>query len=347
MMEVLALRSGGGDASMVVTVRAIVAVLAALVIIICGSRLYVRKFITKSFGIDDYMVIVAMFWVLAFAAFSIIITFYGLGRQQADVSNADLEIFLKIYYVAIATYLVVASSVKTSLMVFLMRNFPQKYIQWTGWGLIAFLAVFAISGSLATILQCNPINAFWDKALPNYTCFSANTLFGILMYQGVLMFITDVIIITLPMPIIWKLQMPLKKRLMVLGLFSFGFVACIAALVRFTTLVYTKHSTNLTYQGATSLIWMNVEYSLGLISGSISSLRVLFRIKSIFSNKDDSRNMSNDGGLGKAYELGSRNKFGTSGSKSGWKGGGILKTSEVTVHGESRNESQERIVSAV
>lgn len=38
MMEVLALRSGGGDASMVVTVRAIVAVLAALVIIICGSR---------------------------------------------------------------------------------------------------------------------------------------------------------------------------------------------------------------------------------------------------------------------------------------------------------------------
>lgn len=148
--------------------------------------------------------------------------------------------------------------------------------------------------------------------------------------------------------------------------YGLGFVACIAALVRFTTLVYTKHSTNLTCmlftlswlvksaandfladQGATSLIWMNVEYSLGLISGSISSLRVLFRIKSIFSNKDDSRNMSNDGGLGKAYELGSRNKFGTSGSKSGWKGGGILKTSEVTVHGESRNESQERIVSAV
>lgn len=80
---------------------------------------------------------------MAFAAFSIIITFYGLGRQQADVSNADLETFLKacvlligsclkanssfqIYYVAIATYLVVASSVKTSLMVFLMRNFPQS-----------------------------------------------------------------------------------------------------------------------------------------------------------------------------------------------------------------------------
>jgi hypothetical protein len=50
----------------------------------------------------------------------------------------------------------------------------------------------------------------------------------------------------LPMPAIWGLQMALKKRLLVLFMFSFGFIACIAALVRFSTLAYTKDSTDMT-----------------------------------------------------------------------------------------------------
>ena len=110
-----------------------------------------------------------------------------------------------------------------------MRIYPQRYIRYIGRGMIVFMAVFTISGEIALALQCHPVQAFWDKSLletvPGAACYSADVLFGMTMYQGVVMFVCDIILFGLPMRPTWKLQMPLKKRLMVLSLFGFGTVA--------------------------------------------------------------------------------------------------------------------------
>lgn len=127
-----------------------------------------------------------------------------------------------------------------------MRVFPQRYVQRTGYAIIVFIVAFTVSGELILAFQCKPVRAFWDKTIITSQCFSNDTLFAITMYQGVLMFVCDIVIIVLPMPAIWGLQMALKKRLLVLFLFSFGVIACIAALVRFSTLVYTKDTTDMT-----------------------------------------------------------------------------------------------------
>lgn len=127
-----------------------------------------------------------------------------------------------------------------------MRIFPQRYVQRTGYAIIVFIVAFTVSGELILAFQCKPVRAFWDKTIITAQCFSNDTLFAITMYQGVLMFVCDIVIIVLPMPAIWRLQMALKKRLLVLFLFSFGVIACIAALVRFSTLVYTKDTTDMT-----------------------------------------------------------------------------------------------------
>ena len=75
-------------------------------------------------------------------------------------------------------------------------------------------------------------------------CFSADTLFEIEMYQGELMFVVDIVIITMPIPTIWKLQMPLKNRLVIISLFSLGLIACAASLARLPTLSYQKNATD-------------------------------------------------------------------------------------------------------
>lgn len=103
-----------------------------------------------------------------------------------------------------------------------MRIFPQRYVQHIGMGIIAFLAVFTISGEFALIFQCTPIQAAYDKSMEHYKCFSQDTLFGINMYQGVLMFLVDVVIIILPMPSIWQLQMPTRKRILIVSMFCPG-----------------------------------------------------------------------------------------------------------------------------
>lgn len=45
------------------------------------------------------------------------------------------------------------------------------------------------------------------------------------MFQAVTMFLTDVVIIAMPMPIIWKLNMPVRRRIVVMALFSLGISA--------------------------------------------------------------------------------------------------------------------------
>lgn len=129
-------------------------------------------------------------------------------------------------------------------MIFIMRVFPKRklspcphnprhdltkhigYIQIIGWSMIGFLVVFAFSGELAVAFQCTPVQAGYDKSIlatdPTAKCYSPDIMFGLTMYQGVFMFLCDFIILVLPMPSIWALQVPLRKRLLLASLFSFG-----------------------------------------------------------------------------------------------------------------------------
>lgn len=82
--------------------------------------------------------------------------------------------------------------------------------------------VFSISGELAMVFQCVPVQATWDSTIVDKKCYTNETLFGLTIYQGVLMFVVDVVIIVLPMPSIWKLQMPVKRRASISALFALG-----------------------------------------------------------------------------------------------------------------------------
>jgi hypothetical protein len=103
-----------------------------------------------------------------------------------------------------------------------MRVFTQRYIQLIGKRMIAFLILLTISGELPLVLQCKPIEAAFNKAIPHPKCLSPDVLFAITMYQGVLMFLADVVIIVLPVPAIWQLHLPMGKHLLILGMFSLG-----------------------------------------------------------------------------------------------------------------------------
>ncbi|OJJ74453.1 hypothetical protein ASPBRDRAFT_667893 [Aspergillus brasiliensis CBS 101740] len=320
----------GGLPSMTTTVRIIVLVLAIPTTLVCGLRLYLRKSILKSWGLDDWMVMVALIMVNGFSTLAYIITYYGLGKKTKDVSDADLLVWWKIYYAALCSYLPVAASVKISLTVFIMRLFPTHGIIITGKCILGFLAVFTLSGSLALAFQCRPVRAGFDKTILDAECYSIDTSFAILMAQGVIMFVMDLIILTLPIRRVWQLQMPLGRRVLVLGLFCLGFTACIAALVRFSTLTYARDETDYTYTAANSLIWMELEFNLGLMSGSLSSLRKLLKLRSPFGSRQTS---SYTGSRSTHVEL-ERYK--------GW-GRGISKKTEINRAFEIVDSSQERI----
>lgn len=133
-----------------------------------------------------------------------------------------------------------------------MRIFPQQHhIKLISRCFILLLTLFTISGVLALVFQCNPIRAFWDKTrtigpIPDSgACFSADKTLALNMYQGVLLFVFDIILLVLPIPTVWKLDIPARQRVLVLLLFGLGLVACAAALVRLVIVVYIQNTTDM------------------------------------------------------------------------------------------------------
>ncbi|KAI9734359.1 MAG: hypothetical protein M1834_002465 [Cirrosporium novae-zelandiae] len=291
-------------------------------------------------GLDDWLVLAALLLCMGFSALGIIITFYGAGLHIEHVTAEELVGWLKIYYAAECSYVFVAFMVKASLLVFLRRIFPQRSLKLATSGILIFLALFTLSGCLVLAFQCSPVRAAYDKTILDAKCMSTHTLFSITMFQAVTMFITDIVILIIPIPIIWKLNMPLKKQLAVMTMFGSGIIAILAGIIRFSTLTYLKDGgTDVTYTSASSLIWMDVEFNLGLIAGSLSSLRVLPFFKTIFTSKKYSSGMEE---LGKGPSSGGKGyMLENMGRK---KGSRSYPHPGESILNETKNESQERII---
>ncbi|KAF4309031.1 hypothetical protein GTA08_BOTSDO03135 [Botryosphaeria dothidea] len=259
-----------------------------LSLIVCGLRLYARLFIIKQFGTDDFAVVVSLAMVQVFNGLGLSIVYYGSGKNLVHVPQTDLLMWFKLYYVAMCLYLWVSLSVKISLLLFQRRLFPTGWLQTTTLCLMIFLTLFTISGSRALALQCKPVRAGWDKTLTEAKCFSTFTIYQITLYQAVILFVTDLIILLLPIPLLYKLNMRAGKKVACALIFGSGIIACISPMVRFSTLDYLlQGSVDITYSSTSSLYWMAVEFNPGLVAGSLSSLRafpVLRRFGSTFGS---------------------------------------------------------------
>lgn len=91
--------------------------------------------------------------------------------------------------------------------------------------IVYLVAIFIVGGwSLSQLLVgifiCTPIRGFWDstanaKCIPNIPQWYINAAGNI---------ITDVAVFTLPLPAIWKLNLVKGQKMILLGIFSLGFL---------------------------------------------------------------------------------------------------------------------------
>lgn len=85
---------------------------------------------------------------------------------------------------------------------------------------IVIVGAWSLSQLLIGIFICSPIQGFWDstvqaKCIPNYPQFYINAAGNI---------VTDIVVFALPLPIIGKLQLAKPQKIMLLGIFSLGFL---------------------------------------------------------------------------------------------------------------------------
>lgn len=87
------------------------------------------------------------------------------------------------------------------------------------WALGIFVFGYGFVRAGLSIIQCHPLSYIWDPSVAGGYCGRIPLAGTITAAFNVL---TDIIILVMPMPVLWKLQMEMRMKLQIMGIFLLG-----------------------------------------------------------------------------------------------------------------------------
>ena len=200
---------------------AIPIVFAALASFIYALRLYARRISVTNFGIDDLLMGIGLLISFGATGSTVWTGFNGAGQPTPSLPKAESRRFNEGAWLLQKFWPTSLAFVKCSIIVFMQRLFrTNRKFFVASTILMVFISLWATSAVLVNIFQCLPVQYFYDKTIKGGHCIEGQTQFFETM--GALSLIEDVAIMILPMPIIWKLQMDLRRKLALTIVLSMG-----------------------------------------------------------------------------------------------------------------------------
>lgn len=107
---------------------------------------------------------------------------------------------------------------KISVVLLYCRVFRFGYIKWVAYAIGALVIALAMISTFLTGFLCVPLSKDWDPSLPGY-CLDETY---IRIFNSASTIFTDIIILCLPAPQIWRLQLRKSEKVGLTCLFALG-----------------------------------------------------------------------------------------------------------------------------
>lgn len=134
---------------------------------------------------------------------------------------------------------------KVSLLWIMARVFsPHKKCVIFIYVFMGLMLAYYIPAVIVKVRICDPISRFWLGTAEQGTCLNES---AIILADAVISVVSDFIVLILPVPLTMKLQMPLKKRLRVMGILGAGGLACASSVIRLVLILRTGGSSDATW----------------------------------------------------------------------------------------------------
>ncbi|KAL4862831.1 hypothetical protein BDV12DRAFT_206977 [Aspergillus spectabilis] len=253
------------------TVAAVMAIATVFVVL----RFWARTVNNSGIAYDDWSLLVALAFAYGTGVCCILGGKYGIGEHIWVVEPDDVLMSMKIIFAYVILYATTVPMVKLSVLLLYRRIFR---LAWTLY-ICAFLSIgYTISVTTSISLACVPTSYFWTQWVdPTNGGKCRINLYLFYLWNGVANLLTDVIILCIPIPIVWRLQMHRSQKLAISGIFLLGSFVCVATGVRIYTITKMKSSVDITWVIGDAMIWSNVEPCIGIVSACLPTLRPLLR----------------------------------------------------------------------
>ncbi|KAJ4300007.1 hypothetical protein N0V90_005255 [Kalmusia sp. IMI 367209] len=190
--------------------------------------------------------------------------------------------FAKVSYIHSILVMVGISCVKISIAFSLLRLTATKSQAHFLWGAVVFIVAITIASAGTLIFQCVPVEAAWDSSLrpaPVGTgdahCFSNTTFRDLGLVNSIFKIVTDILFATLPIPLVWKLQINIRTKISLIVVLSLGWFACAAAIVKAAQQWTVLEDPEWTIHDSFN-VWNYIELTIGIVAASLPALKPLF-----------------------------------------------------------------------
>ncbi|GAB7340783.1 hypothetical protein MBLNU457_7155t1 [Dothideomycetes sp. NU457] len=260
---------------------AVSAVFLAICWLTVTLRFYVRGFIAKSIGWDDWTIVLATLVYTGFAA-----CIFQIGHMELTSNMNTIAAYQELALVlptAFALYIASTIILKISLSIFFLRILVKKWQRNLILGATITYVAFASIYWFIDLFHCgNPADYFIHQV--ENKCLNFARVVGPLTYtHSALNAVTDWIYALVPVFVVWQSQMTTRARATVSIILLLGVVGSVCSVVRTAYVDVLGVSLNKILSTAPKFAILSIiEVGLGIAAINMATLRPLF--KTIFGS---------------------------------------------------------------
>ncbi|KAH6712105.1 hypothetical protein BKA61DRAFT_486494 [Leptodontidium sp. MPI-SDFR-AT-0119] len=259
-----------------------IAILLPLATFVFSLRIYTKRMIIRTLGSDDCKFVYskdAEGFGLVFSWLTIYfkVLNLGLGVHIWDVPLTTFSPhYLKMGIISGLFYGLSFMCTKLSILLLYLRLSPFWLFRITVWIVVVVTILYSVLGSFEFLFNCRPIAKNWDVTISGGSCIEAFKVFTI---HGVINILTDFVMLALPVLLVYKLQLPIKQKVAVAGLFMTGTLVCIVSSIKLkvTLDLLHSHSMDSTWMGVDCWLWTTIEVYVGIICSCLITFKPFLR----------------------------------------------------------------------
>lgn len=249
--------------------------LGVAIIVLC-LRIFCRTCMIKAIGWADYLMALAMVVTIGMCAMIHLQIKTGMGRH-IEYSHDHPEMWslsMKAGYTQNILYQSALVITKASILTQYHRIAATRTQKRVIVGTLAFVLIFGSFVTLAAIFYCIPVSAAFNISTFPKGCWNMKSMN---FFTSAVNTTTDVVLFLLPMPIIAKMHISKKKKIVLFAIVASGLVVITAAAVRLSNIVLWNDAADSTYNSSVIPMLDAVEVCVAIVSGSMPALQPLFR----------------------------------------------------------------------
>ncbi|ORY62125.1 uncharacterized protein BCR38DRAFT_305977, partial [Pseudomassariella vexata] len=265
--------------------------LLGFVFITTFLRIYARLSL-RTAGWDDYTMMAAVAVVIVRVSIQIIqVVEYGNGRHRWFISAEDYVNNNRLGWFAQITLFVGNCLVKISIIFLMLRIKESRSLKIVLGIMMIGLIITNLGVVVILLAECRPISTFWEgPAVTGGKCWNTKIRIYYIYFTIAYSLATDFFCSSLPIIVVWKVQLPLKKKVSLWALMSLGLLATGFGVGRAASL--GLGTSDLSYDFAIAAIWSNAELFLAIIGANLAISRSIYRFLRHGKNISHSTNVT-------------------------------------------------------